>query len=705
MLSRIQVDMPYVVRFLTFSPDGRYLAATLSRGGLRVFDRDENWDETFRDVYDDDSLGAAFARDGRLATTSFDSGGTIRLYDPNFRLVGKPIEAPSGRHPRRIVFSPDGGLLAVAYLETAGVDLFDGRSLNRVPGPSPTNVDTRQGGLEDVAWSRDGRMLFAGGGVNDMAGRRVLLAWDNGGIGNERRWTYCAEDLVAGIETLPDGRVLVASMRPCLGLMNPEGEPIWTNKSPIGDFRGQDDQLKVSEDGNVVDFGDVGGTKLRFDVRSLRLGDELSIDGITFAPWRNGFSKAIGEATPIGPNNPTRSFAITQDGKRFFVGSSYGLVVFDNTAAVKWQRNSRGEVWAVNVSKDGRILVAAYGDGTIRWHRADDGRELLALQVLANKTDWVLWTPEGFYEATPGAEDVLKWVVNHGPDKPATTLPISAIPWLHRPDALRLVLDELATKGALGAADLARARLAVQAATGSAKPPGGVLHILAIGVDKFGDKAGGLHLDFAAEDAREVASVLLESQKIAPGKPSLYAGVSMEYLPNEKADRRSILEAMGRMADAMGKGGPDQDIAVILFSSHGEMIEGQFYLVPYGFDAGTPTAMETSAVSAEEFAKKVKILAGKGRVLLLLDACHSGAIGPGADLDPSVLRSAVNMDNVTVLTSASKKGELSQELPAWGHGAFTQAFLDALSGGADPENHGVISMSDLASAMDKDLAL
>ena len=38
---------------------------------------------------------------------------------------------------------------------------------------------------------------------------------------------------------------------------------------------------------------------------------------------------------------------------------------------------------------------------------ADDGRELLALQVLLNKSepsksDWVLWTPEGFYEATPG---------------------------------------------------------------------------------------------------------------------------------------------------------------------------------------------------------------------------------------------------------------------------------------------------------------
>jgi hypothetical protein len=63
----------------------------------------------------------------------------------------------------------------------------------------------------------------------------------------------------------------------------------------------------------------------------------------------------------------------------------------------------------------------------------------------------------------------------------------------------------------------------------------------------------------------------------------------------------------------------------------------------------------------------------------------------------------MDMENVTVLPS-SRKNELSEELPAWRHGAFTQAFLDALAGAGDPEGHGVISMSDLASAMARDLA-
>src|SRR5208337_2300250 len=358
-----------------------------------------------------------------------------------------------------------------------------------------------------------------------------------------------------------------------------------------------------------------------------------------------------------------------------------------------------------NASKDRRIVVAAEGDSTIHWLRADDGRELLALMVLRNRKDWVLWTPEGFYEATPGAQDVLKWVTNHGPDRAATTLPVSAIPKLHRPDALPLVLQELETARALGIADVAAARSAVQIATGSAKPPGGVLHVLAIGIDKFGGKAGGLHLDYAAEDARDAANALLESQKGAPGKPSLYADVSVQYLPNDQAGHTEILDALDRMAQGMRRSGSDQDVAVVLISSHGEMIDKQFYLIPYDFDARTPNASTTSALSASEFAKKVKALAERGKVLLLLDACHSGAVGAGGwatDPDAKVLQDAMDMENVTVLTS-SKKNELSQELPVWRHGAFTQAFLDALSAAADPEGHGIIRLSALTDAMDAEL--
>jgi hypothetical protein len=560
--------------------------------------------------------------------------------------------------------------------------------------------------------------------------RFLLFAWDRGGLGDERRMTYCASDTAADVGALPGGRILVAAMAPCLGLMDARGESVWTLAPPILDYRDHADDMRVSANGKVVDFGygHPGVAVLRFDVSALTLSTSPPSDGLTFAPnreglpidgWRNENTPTLnGQPLPLVQYDRARSLAIAPDAKRFFLGSMFALAAFDDTGAQKWRQPSRNEVWAVNASKDGRIIVTADNDGAIRWHRADDGRELLTLQVLPNrngaaKWDWVLWTPEGFYEATPGAEEVLKWVVNHGPDSAASVLPVSAIAKLHRPNALSSVLDELETARALGLDDISEARRDVQAKTGSAKPPGGALHVLAIGLDKFGDNAGNLHLDYAAEDAHDVASALLESQKSSPGKSSLYADVSLTYLPNEKATHTAILDALDAIAQSMAKSGQNQDMAVIFVSTHGEMIkatanpdetmQGRFYLIPYGFDPASPNASRLSALSASEFAEKVSALAVHGKVLVLLDACHSGAVGAqGWATDPNakLLQDAMDLENVTVLTS-SKRNELSEELPEWRRGALAQAFLGALAGAADSK--GIVTRSALTDAMETEI--
>ena len=727
LVRQIAGNLPDVTHYLTFSPDGRYLAATLHGGnGVRVFDRKGDWRETFRDDhYGGDSYGAAFARDGRLATSVLD--GLIRLYTydpagerPNFRRAGEPAAPPNGRGPARLAFSPDGKVLAVGYSDVAAVDVLDGTTLKRVGGQKPADASVSVNGFMNLAWSKDGLTLIAGGAVYDDQHRLALFAWDRGGLGKARRMTYCAANSAAGVDVLTGGRIFVASTQPCLGLMEARGEPIWTVESPILDLGLQADFVRVSRDGRVVDFGYRGsdGPALRFDLTSLTLSNAPLSDGVTIAPdreglsvggWRNSDHPTLGGQTiPFQPHERARSLAIAPDAKRFFLGSNFALTAFDDTGAQRWSWQSWNTIWAVNVSKDGRVVVTADGDGAIRWHRADDGRELLALQVLPDdddpsEWDWVLWTPEGFYEATPGAEDALKWVTNHGPNQAATTLPVSAIAKLHRPNALPHVLDQLETAHALGVEDMTQARLDVQAKTGSAKPPGGVLHVLAIGVDKYGDKAGDLHLNFAVKDAHDVATALLDTQKGSPSKASLYADVSVAYLSNEQATHTAILDRLDEMAQSMAKGDPAQDMAVILVSSHGEMIQGKFYLIPYGFDLTSSNASRTSAVPVTEFAEKIAAIAAHAKILLLLDACRSGAVGAqgwATDPDAKVLQDAMNMKNVTVLTS-SGENELSEELPEWGHGALAEAFLDALKGAADPQ--GIIRVYPLIDAMDNEV--
>ena len=101
--------------------------------------------------------------------------------------------------------------------------------------------------------------------------------------------------------------------------------------------------------------------------------------------------------------------------------------------------------WAVNLSADGRFVVAALGDGTLRWYDASTGRERLVLFVHPDGTRWVLFTPEGFFDAAPGAESLLGYQLNQGPEREGQFIGSDRLAKvLYRPDLLtrRLEGDE-----------------------------------------------------------------------------------------------------------------------------------------------------------------------------------------------------------------------------------------------------------------------
>jgi uncharacterized caspase-like protein len=101
----------------------------------------------------------------------------------------------------------------------------------------------------------------------------------------------------------------------------------------------------------------------------------------------------------------------------------------------------------------------------------------------------------------------------------------------------------------------------------------------------------------------------------------------------------------------------------------------------------------------DDFQAEVAKLAQYGRVLLLLDACQSGAVTvDGFNLTPNadLLRGAMSMSNVTVLTS-SNGNEFSREDEKWKNGAFTKVVIEAFGKDADENHDGIISMSELSS--------
>ena len=551
--------------------------------------------------------------------------------------------------------------------------------------------------------------LFAAGRYHTTIGSNPVLAWADGGAGARRMMMAGAANAVMSLVPLPGGDLLVASADPRLSRLAPDGTSRWQHGSPAADLRYETRRLSVSADGGHIGFHFdlLGKSPAHFDLTSRALiassdgeaGMEVPRQtGLPVENWRDQFNPALGgKLLPLYPYENSRSLAIHPKGDRFVLGAEWSLRAFDAQGTPLWTRAAPGVVWAVNITGDGRLVVAAYADGTIRWHRMSDGAELLAFMPLADRTNWVAWTPEGFYAATAGAQGVLRWLVNRGWDAPADSVPIADIPGSYRPAVLPLVLQELETPRALGLAVMAEHSREVMLRTNSHVPPGARLHLLAIGISAYNQEyAKNLRLHYADRDANDLASALLNTQS------SLYQ-VQSQVLVEKDANRHGIMEALATMRRHMADGGGN-DLAVVHFSGHGAMVDRRLYLLPYETDARDDASIKASGLKADELKDELLELAKYGRVLVLLDACHSGATtmnGAVIALDADALRVGLAAANVTVLTS-SRGSETSEERDTWQHGVFTKALLDAFDDPAADINHNrLISTTGLANYLTK----
>jgi hypothetical protein len=163
---------------------------------------------------------------------------------------------------------------------------------------------------------------------------------------------------------------------------------------------------------------------------------------------------------PAAGRSPATCLAAALDAKHFALCSADGLVYFNDAGRELWHAPAfGGAVYLAALSGDGRWVVAAFGDGTVRWLRTADGAELLALFAHADRKRWVLWTPGGYYSASVGGEDLVGWHVNRGGDAAADFYPLSRCrSWLLRSDVIAHLLETGDEAAAVRAANLESGR-------------------------------------------------------------------------------------------------------------------------------------------------------------------------------------------------------------------------------------------------------
>jgi hypothetical protein len=133
------------------------------------------------------------------------------------------------------------------------------------------------------------------------------------------------------------------------------------------------------------------------------------------------------------------------------------LRAFDANGTPRWKIGIPNTAWGVNLARGGELVLAAFADGTIRWYRWSDGKELLTLFVDRESKAWVAWTPQGYYSASPGGEEMIGWHINRGWEQPADFFPAARLRDSYaRPDIVERVLGTMDEGEAIRLANAAR---------------------------------------------------------------------------------------------------------------------------------------------------------------------------------------------------------------------------------------------------------
>jgi hypothetical protein len=340
--------------------------------------------------------------------------------------------------------------------------------------------------LASVAWSADGRKLYAGGSAGDAKNTKIIRSWTDGGRGGYHDVAGLAVNTVFDILPLSNGGVIYCTAEPSFGVIDANDKRQLIITSAIAVHQGKENFL-ISPDGTEVGFSfqPLVQSPARFSLTDRRLETDV-VGGSNLRPaetedstlrvtdW-NGTDapKLNGRALKIDQYEFSRSLALAPDRSAFLLGTIFSLRLFDRNGATRWRVAAPGSnASAANIAADGRLAVAAFGDGTIRWYRMTDGKELLAFFPHADRKRWVLWTPEGYYAASPGAEELIGWHVNNGKDQAADFFPVGQFrSTYYRPDVVSKVLEAGDEARALQLANEERGRKTQTSTVAQMLPP------------------------------------------------------------------------------------------------------------------------------------------------------------------------------------------------------------------------------------------
>ncbi len=278
---------------------------------------------------------------------------------------------------------------------------------------------------------------------------------------------------------------------------------------------------------------------------------------------------------------------------------------------------------SVSWSPNSKRLASASSDGSVVLWNSETGQ--LLLQLIMIGSDWIGYTPQGYYHGSLAAEQFIRWrIPGEKGEWPRLVAASQFRATFYRPDLFRHLLAEGDVARALGKADSDGKRIR----------------------DAFFSHGKALYDDIP--------------------KPIV--------LFEEDATREKILDAVQEFGERMTK----NDVGIIFFAGHGDKFNDRLYLAAHDTQK---TRLVRTGISASQLRDT---LAGtKGRKYFFVDACHAGGVFQRGDasVHEDFIREMRTEATGMVIAAACRDNEVANEDEKVG-GYFSHALAEGLSGKA-----------------------
>lgn len=713
-----ELKHPRGVHAVAWSPDGTKLATGGDEGIVRIWSKEGVLQKTFTKIED---LEEGQLRSGTIYSLCFTKDGKEVIHTGVGAAQTGMFNVESGRHRKfplhtntvgSVSVSKDGSLVVTAGGSDNEIVVWktaDGTQVKRLAGEGRA--------IWGLAWSKDGRTLMWGGS-NRGKGFPPMRPVDSA----------FRIDKMEFAQVVPENEQI-----------GPTGELDGFDIQPISRF-----EVGVTYKGQpVYKFGSPERQEAIYSATMLRLGRMVVASAGSLTLIDITKQKVLGEF--LGHNGQQLSIAVPPGREWFATGSI---------------------------------------DQTIRFYKPDRFDPFLSIFFAGR--EWIAWTPEGYYCASPNGERLMGWLVECGeyklgkflaaaqfrqslyqpdiirnlfrvngdlkyamallvkernkplepimltqviPPEVQITAPVSASEsgeiqineesievtataksvGKNPVTALRLIVDgrpyggdgglyivpkpqvgevtktwrvslPRGTHSLVVAATSAVSRglsptIEVEQKHGDDKLPN--LYMLVVGINDYPDE--GNKLRYASSDAQTIAKVLQEKTKNVFGK------VELKIILDRNATRANVMAGI----EWLEKNMTAADVGLFYFSGHGTKDdENNFYLCTV--DVGRD--LKKTCISGDIMKQKLTNM--PGRVIAMLDACHSGAAQFSIGRADNLVRDLQNDDCGVVVIAASLGEEYSLESQVDKGGFFTLALTEGLTGKADFNQDGLIQLNE-----------